>query len=370
MFTIWLLCAASLPESYREYVQRGIGSPPADLEPALVEAGTPALRPEEAAPLISANDAFLDDAAWDGNNSDLVRPSTDARVAVPLLVQVVRDWSSYGAAQRGQAYAPIVDALRDALLVGTPQRTRRILVPGSGTGRLAHDIAAALGARMELVAVEPDVHAQLLARWMLERAEGDRGEGSEGGGKYDGEECASSGQPPIALYPSLHLSTGWANATDRLAPIRVPDVEPSVAVREASIELVVGRFPDDAGDEAASGEAGPSSPWRAFDAAATCFFLDVASDLLGVIATLRRMLAASRGVWANLGPLAYPDAPFEAMGGHAPAYALTASQLLGLVRRGGFELEQQRMVPCEYGGLPRQLERTERMCLFFVARPV
>ena len=78
----------------------------------------------------------------------------------------------------------------------------------------------------------------------------------------------------------------------------------------------------DAGDEAASGEAGPSSPWRAFDAAATCFFLDVASDLLGVIATLRRMLAASRGVWANLGPLAYPDAPFEAMGGHAPPPSL------------------------------------------------
>ena len=82
------------------------------------------------------------------------------------------------------------------------------------------------------------------------------------------------------------------------------------------------------------------------------------------------MLQPRNGTWANVGPLAYPDsAPQEALGGSNLAHPLSASQLLALVRRGGFDVLEERLVECEYGGLPRSLERgIVRRCLFFVAR--
>lgn len=362
-------CAVAEP--YRDYVARGFEPRPSqELQDALREAGFAPLNPDDIDEMVHANEAFLDAAAHPAGGT---RPSSDARVAVPLLVQLVREWSVYGRAQRIQSFALLVEAMLEALS-GVP--SPHILVPGSGLGRVVHDLAEALALhKPSLVAVEADVHAQLLARSMLE-PDAAVNQDADRLGMGSGEHCEAS----TNIYPSLHMATGWANATDRIAPVAVPDV--SLARRRhvqghADVSLVVGRFPQallgDSIDAVVvdAAEAVVVDAAEAFDGAVTCYFLDVAPDILRVIASMHALLLARNGTWANLGPLAYPDtAPLESMGGTNDAHALTATQLVALVRSGGFDIIEQRMVDCEYGGLPRRLERGFiRTCLFFVAKP-
>ena len=385
----WVGCAAAT-ETYHEYVLRGIESPSPALANALAAAGVAAMQPDDVKALSAANAAFLDASyeQYEASTEHPIQASLDARVAVPLLVQLVREWSAHGHSQRAQAFAPIVEAVR-RLLAGVS--APRVLVPGSGLGRLLHDLGDALKTSSPtIVGVEPDIHAQLLAGRLLEPVE----EAQAPDDSSCRDEAASETllthrdgmQVPYgcsrnvaAIYPSLHLSTGWANATDRLAPILLPDVTAAsrAEVQQlAAVQLVVGSFPDaleplggaDGGGGDGGGGGGEAS---GFDAVATCFFLDVARDILSVIRAVHTLLAPRQGSWANLGPLAFPDAPHEAMGGANLAYPLSASQLLGLVRAGGFEITEERLAACEYGGLPRRLERpAERTCLYFVAKAV
>ena len=151
-----LLASACSPgvESYRDFVTRA--NPP--LPPTLADA----LRalPDTAADLaglVAENEQSLD-LLTASRPAAVDVPTADARVAVPLMVQAVRDWSADGVSQRATSYAPLVAGLRERLGAAT---TLRVLVPGSGLGRLAFDIAEEF-AGSEVVAVEPDVHSQLL----------------------------------------------------------------------------------------------------------------------------------------------------------------------------------------------------------------
>jgi hypothetical protein len=366
---MFALCAltftpAVATETYAEYVLRSLDQPSAALEAALAAAGQSAIQAEDVELLVSANSAYLDASYSDGDG--LPRPSSDARICVPLLVQLVREWSAHGEAQRNQTFSPLVTALESRLAT---LRSPRVLVHGSGLGRLVYDLAEALIATdPQLVAVEPDVHAQLLARRLLDPNGDDHVDDIDD--IDDDTRCGSATHGIGSIYPSVHVPTGWANTTDRLKAVRVPDVSRTRrrAVDEgASVQLVVGKFPQ----SVTQGESGSSDlAVTGFDAVATSFFIDVAADALDVLRAFHRLLLVRSGYWSNLGPVAYPDAPNEALGGANTAFVLTLSQLLALVRHAGFEVLEQRLLACEYGGLPARLERTERTCLFFVARAV
>ena len=150
-----LLTSACSPgvESYKEFVTRA--NPPQP--PTLADA----LAPDTAADLaglVAENERTLD-LLTASRPAAVDVPTADARVAVPLMVQAVRDWSADGVSQRATSYTPLVAGLRERL--GAATSTVRVLTPGSGLGRLAFDIAEEF-AGSEVVAVEPDVHSQLL----------------------------------------------------------------------------------------------------------------------------------------------------------------------------------------------------------------
>ena len=153
-----LLASAYSPgvESYRDFVTRA--NPP--LPPALADALTPdSDSAADLASLVAENEQSLD-LLTASRPAAVDAPTADARVAVPLMVQAVRDWSADGVSQRATSYAPLVAGLRERL-GAEGSAAARVLVPGSGLGRLAFDISEEFSGS-EVVAVEPDVHSQLL----------------------------------------------------------------------------------------------------------------------------------------------------------------------------------------------------------------
>jgi hypothetical protein len=55
------------------------------------------------------------------------------------LKHFIRDWSAEGALERDRIFSPILDVLRE--VEGDERREKRVLVPGSGLGRLAWEIS-------------------------------------------------------------------------------------------------------------------------------------------------------------------------------------------------------------------------------------
>ena len=350
------IAAAARPEHYLEYVTRSF-VPPDDT--VLADILNLTAFAKEAARLAEHNDKFM---------AELVGSTTlDARIAVPLLVGLVRDWSADGAAQRNSCYAPILEALGPALSL-SPQR---VLVPGSGLGRLAYELASAAAEQSEIVAIDSNLQAQTCAANLMA---GKPGEASCDGG----DASPASGQ---LIHPSLHVATNWASSADRLRAVRVPDVPADTLRRvqeRVNVSIVVGSFPVDPMSNALDAEPQRTSDSRSvehapFDAVATAYFLDVAVDVRATLRALHAHLQATRGVWANCGPLAFPeDAGREggASGEHVRRpYALSGDDLMALVRAAGFAVEEERWLECEYQTLPRQMVRTAASCLFFVARP-
>ena len=70
--------------------------------------------------------------------------------------------------------------------------------------------------------MEPDVHSQLVAATMMQPSEERQRTVVAADAATSDERRAPLGQ--LELYPALHLSTNWARASDRLRPVRVPDV--------------------------------------------------------------------------------------------------------------------------------------------------
>ena len=360
-----LLLTTAKFESYLEYVARSVSQfwvADTELARLLSTTAEPLITMETLTPLVAENIRFLDSAAPDDNTP---KPSDSAPVAVPLLVQFVRDWSSAGEKMRSITYQPIVEAIVPFLL-GRDNGPPRILCPGSGTGRLPFMVAEQLRGA-QIIALDPDANAQRAAALMFNAAADD-----------------APISLPTRIFPSLHVSNNWAKTEHRLLHVDVPDV-PIATIKsvEAStnVTFAVGSL-EDAADEweaggALDGDNDDGTPKRRdFDAVATCFVLDVLTDIRSSLRALYAMLAPTRGLWANLGPLAYPE-PGDGMlpptaGGAAASgrVILNAAQILALVKSVGFEVIEERLVEgCEYNALPHRLERTVRTCLFFIARP-
>ena len=355
--TLVAACVAATlqAETYYQYVARSVAYD-SDLTDALSSSNEPLITMESLQPLASANAAFLDGVIAPHN---LSLPSTSAIISVPLLVQITRDWSAGGQVVRDLTYRPLLQSLIPFLLdIPSP----RILVPGSGTGRLAFMLAERLEGA-QITALDPDEHAQIVANHFLTAGEGD-----------DDDDANAPPPPPAAalpskVYPSLHISNNWAQQQHRMAGVEVPDV-PIEALRKAgksaNITFAVGELDDNV------------EQWiqpEAFDALATCFVLDVLDELPRTLKALHGLLRPTRGLWVNVGPMEFPRSPTITGAAQRPeelqrAVALTASQFLHLVRQAGFVILEERLIDgCEYDALPHQLKRTVRTCLFFVARP-
>lgn len=307
------------------------------------------------------------------------------------LSSMVREWSSEGVAARAGTFKPLVGALTKHFPTAAVEKYKtKVLVPGSGLGRLGLDCTAA---GFDVEVNELDVLQVLVADFILTQ-----GDASE----------------PFELYPFFGEPCNHACWEDRVRVVHVPDVTPfelrgwrppaengssDADIDLAPYETAVGDFTalygeqadmqnaaDSKGgnisDENSQGES--TSNAGTFDAVAGSFFVDTSPLVFEYIKAMRRVLKPG-GLWCNLGPLEW------AWGSHGePAWALLAASsgkenesdmrlagavdlawpdLKAAIVRAGFEfLDEEIREKCRYKGDTKSLVQFEFRCIYFVAR--
>ncbi|KAJ3800951.1 N2227-domain-containing protein [Lentinula aff. detonsa] len=233
------------------------------------------------------------------------------------LKQLVRDWSAEGQEERETSYGPMKEALL-AHFSDIPEEERRnfrVLVPGSGLGRLAYDVAnlgfACQGNEFS--------HYMLLASFLI---------------------LNKTERPHMhTIYPYVHSFSNLPDRASLLRAITIPDVEPTLP-RGSVFSLVAGDF-----EEIYGKESDPNEPQAGlWDAIMTCFFIDTAKNIVNYLRVIHKILAPG-GVWINLGPLLWH---WEDNNTNDPSVELDLVEVKQLARMVGFEIENERTIDATY----------------------
>jgi hypothetical protein len=297
----------------------------------------------------------------------------DLDKARSTIRQLYRDWSTQGAPERHAAFSPILAALEQHLpeVTASQRHQYRVLVPGAGLGRLVFDICAA-GYNVE--GNEISYHQLLASNYILN--------------------CVNEpGQHelfPWALNFSNHHSS-----TNQLQSVTIPDIHPAATLEAASADIKAEvhyseRMAMTAGDFCVLYRQKEYS--EAFNAVATCFFIDTAPNVISYIETIKSCLRLG-GLWINLGPLLwhFESAPTPAERdkqrgrttnkhshfhgdenagiGEPGSFELSNEEVLALVASFGFEIVEQKMAqPTGYIQDPQSMLQNVYRPVFWAAR--
>ncbi|KAL6702404.1 hypothetical protein ACN47E_002197 [Coniothyrium glycines] len=242
----------------------------------------------------------------------------EAKLQVVLLAfaHLLRDWSSQGAKQRQVVFPPVLHGLEQHF--GENGKGKKVLVPGSGMGRLASDIAD-LG--YDVTANELD-YSSILPYHMLTNH--------------------TSSLHQHTLHPFVTKWEYQADRSSRYSAITVPDHWPNKTVK-----LVEGNFLD----------VFPNG--TEFDAVVTLFFIDISDNVIDFLSNIHRLLKPG-GVWINLGPLKW---------GTHTALQLSADEVLHLADLLGFDVdhESRKSIDSLYTEQPQTLLKFTYVTQFWTA---
>lgn len=300
-----------------------------------------------------------------------------------VLKSLARDWSTNGKIERTMAYDPIKTLIKKYMPLQPPSTPAtsipRIVVPGSGVGRLAFDLAA-MGYSVQ--GNEFSMYMLLASDFILN----------------NGGSICNPGRP-LHLGPWLLESRNVHASTDPLRTVQIPDVDP--------MSVLMPPLPDD--EDVDEGEELPSSRSRRpvpefsmaagdfaaiynhdreaeqWDCVASCFFLDACPNIVELLQVIYKMLKPG-GLFVNLGPLLYhwsgppmrPDdkslQEYRQRYQHLDDRYFTSIDLCygdvkEILNNIGFEiLEEEIGVECYYTTDQRSMMKTKYQCVSFVAK--
>ncbi|KAF8466519.1 N2227-like protein-domain-containing protein [Gautieria morchelliformis] len=222
-----------------------------------------------------------------------------------VLKQFVREWSVEGGEERSKTFTPIMDVLTTIV----PQYRDKItvLVPGSGLGRLAWEIAS-MG--FDTTSNELSPYMNLAFRFLLSR----------------------SSTPRVhhhVVHPFGHWFSHQRSNSSLFRSVTFPDILPSLfplsqlSHKETDfLELL----PDRDG----------------YDFIVTHYFIDTSHNIIATLQKVHSLLKYG-GTWINLGPLLW-------MNGAQATMELSLDEVLNLSRIIGFEVQEgsRRTIPSEY----------------------
>ncbi|PVH99352.1 N2227-domain-containing protein [Periconia macrospinosa] len=219
----------------------------------------------------------------------------DRTSVTQALKHFVRDWSSDGAKERDDAFSCIIHMLHNLGLPKSKNQPLKVLLPGAGLGRLAHEIAC-LGEEYEVTTNEYSPYINLAYNYLLNHTT-----------------LHSSTFNPFIDSLSHRLST-----TDILRPVTFPAtrLHPDVLLVEGDFTTIL------------VGEKGN------YDVLITHFFIDTAQNLISYFSTIHALLKKG-GKWVNFGPLMY---------GTNPYVQLSLDEIVRVVEGMGFHFEDMASV--------------------------
>ncbi|KAI8192531.1 Carnosine N-methyltransferase [Colletotrichum sp. SAR 10_75] len=192
------------------------------------------------------------------------------RVSVSqALKHFVRDWSTSGRGERQDAFPCILDTM-ESLFPERSEKDVRVLLPGSGLGRLGHEIASLGG--FEVTINEWSMFMNLAYRFL--------------------EEHPNPGAKSV--HPFIDSWSHHATNADMFRVVSFPDRR----VNSSSVLLVEGDFVSRFKDQG-----------KQYDAVVTHFFIDTARNVMSYFETIHATLKAG-GYWVNFGPLLWGTGPF------------------------------------------------------------
>jgi len=257
------------------------------------------------------------------------------------LTQLKREWTEAGLEERQHTFGPVIDALERLLPVSDTAAPPRVLVPGAGLSRLPWELSLR---GYDAMGVERAMSMLLVGRYIFE--------------------VLLPTTTTAAFCPFAHECTGPCNvrrAQHLSRVLEAPGADAAAASAAASTVSAVRPARTIAGDFNVFATIPESR--GTWDAVASVFYVDACGDIIGAANAAHAALKPS-GLWLCCGPLEY-DGSFNA---HASAVRLCGDELLLLVQRIGFEILEQRDVPCEYTADAESMLRMRFECLFFVAR--
>jgi len=244
------------------------------------------------------------------------------------LRQFVRDWAKEGQAERAASYSPLISALLKHLPPKGRARPPAVLCPGCGLARLPFDLVR-LGYAAQ--GNEFSYHMLLGTHLILNRSEK--------------AECFN-------IFPFALTLANRRGRWDHLRCVKIPDVCPMVALGpSAQLSMAAGEFVEVYKNQ--------ESAW---DAMATCFFLDTAKNVFLYIRTIAYIVRRD-GIWTNIGPLLYHYADVP----HEISIELSWEEVRPYICKYFDILEEEHKV-ARYTGNAEGLSSNRYNCIFFVAK--
>lgn len=277
--------------------------------------------------------AIADAAGCDAGEALITHGATesDLRDVREALRHFVRDWSSEGEQERSSVLGPILEVL--SVVPKEQRRPLRVLVPGSGLGRLAWEINK-LGASIQtspkskrsvlkvnfvgfsVTADELSPYMNLAFRFLISPAHTYR-------------------KSQYTLYPFAYWFSHQRSKDSLFRSVSFPDELPRLSETFLHIE-------DD------FLQLGPSNSYNYI---VTQFFIDTSTNIISTLEQIHNLLKPG-GTWINLGPLLW-------RGGAQAALELSLEEVLRLAEMVGFtmDVESRRTIDCEYTADSRAMMR-------------
>ncbi|KAH0585773.1 hypothetical protein H2248_007066 [Termitomyces sp. 'cryptogamus'] len=263
------------------------------------------------------------------------------------LKHFIRDWSIDGATERERIFRPIINVLR---VVDKSERLgKRVLVPGSGLGRLAWEISR-LG--YNTTANELSFFMNLAFRFLLSP-----------------EMTTTTNEH--TLRPYAHWFSHQRSNESLFRAIHFPDAIPrlSPTFHHVEADFLTLKPPSDIPPKFVWSKSDPALLEVGYDYIVTLFFIDTSLNVLATMEHIYNLLRPG-GTWINLGPLLWTS------GGYAKIElslneVIRAAEEIGFVVHDGDvtagDLFARRTVECEYTGDTDAMMRWIYKAEFWVA---
>ncbi|KAI4942760.1 hypothetical protein J4E91_009679 [Alternaria rosae] len=258
----------------------------------------------------------------------------DKFATAQTLKHYVRDWADEGLKERDEAFPCILTTLSAIKAESAESAPLKVLLPGSGVGRLGHDVANLGG--FEVTINEWSMYMNVGYRYME----------------------AQKDAHAVTIHPFIDGTSHQATKADMIRSVTVPNITPN-----SGVLLVEGDFNTAFNDQPGH-----------YDIIVTHFFIDTARNLMAYFDTIQRLLKPG-GRWINFGPLLYGTGPFV---------QLSLEEIIDVVEEMGFKFEdlgdecgeltfegkKVRSKEAEYGFNRRALTRYAYLAQVWIVRKV